>query len=314
MHEPRPKTTLEYEIGRWVGGQKSSSAWQMGMGTEKKKEWGIRSQVEVLYLHRLDGESSISSPYLFPVTLASYEADRILGSGEVIGKLRMSWDDVLNHGGEPFDLSFPPMRVVRPSLSLKAAVLQACNDQDSALPDIARLLDIQMQATRNLPNVLRARRHPDHAAALTNLAWARLEGYIQDDLQEIDTTISLFRDALALRPQCHLDRTDLRHNGTRTAADIREAAQVYHELLPLCPEGTYLRSIAADEDSVDYVIAECNNLPTDASDEGIRLERIVLELCAVVHQHHPRILDQLSNALKSRFTHSGNIDHFDECL
>jgi hypothetical protein len=73
--------------------------------------------------------------------------------------------------------------------------------------------------------------HPDHAAALANLAWARLRGYIQNHLQDIDTTISLFRDALALRPQRHPDRPlslynliktlTWRHNNT--AADIREA-------------------------------------------------------------------------------------------
>jgi hypothetical protein len=123
--------------------------------------------------------------------------------------------------------------------------------------------------------------HPDHAAALTNLMWACLEGYIWNHLQEIDTTISLFRNALALHPQHHPDHplslynlTEVltwRHVKKSTAANIREAAQLYHELLPLCPDGTYLRSIAADENGVDYVIEECNDLPTDTSDEGICL-------------------------------------------
>jgi hypothetical protein len=27
---------------------------------------------------------------------------RMLGSGEVIGKVQMSWDKLLNHGDEPF--------------------------------------------------------------------------------------------------------------------------------------------------------------------------------------------------------------------
>jgi CHAT domain-containing protein len=164
--------------------------------------------------------------------------------------------------------------------------------------------------------------HPDHAAALTNLAWARLIGYVQNDLQDIDATISLFRDALALRPQRHPDRPlslhnltialSWRHDKKSTAADICEAAQLYHELLPLCPEGTYLHSIVAGENGVDYVITKCNNLPTDASDEGICLRRVVLELCPVGHQHHPRALDKLSNALESRFKNSGNIDDLDE--
>jgi tetratricopeptide (TPR) repeat protein len=164
--------------------------------------------------------------------------------------------------------------------------------------------------------------HPDHAAALTNLTWERLQGYTRNHLQDIDTTISLFRDALALRPQRHPDRPlslynltealTWRHRKKSTAADIREAAQLYHELLPLCPEGTYLRSIAAGNTGVDYVIDECNDLPKDASDEGICLRRVVLELCPVGHQRRPSALNELSNALESRFVQSGNIDDLDE--
>ncbi|KAG2753046.1 hypothetical protein P692DRAFT_20723509, partial [Suillus brevipes Sb2] len=93
--------------------------------------------------------------------------------------------------------------------------------------------------------------HPDRAAALTNLACARLEGYIQKDFQEVDTTTSLFRKALALpiltmqqfsptsrglalRPQCHPDHPYSlynlsraliwRHSKKSTAVDIRETA------------------------------------------------------------------------------------------
>ncbi|KAG2339469.1 TPR-like protein, partial [Suillus weaverae] len=164
--------------------------------------------------------------------------------------------------------------------------------------------------------------HPDHAAALTNIAYARLRGYIRNDLQDIDTTTSLFREALALRPQPHADHPlslynltntlAWRHSKKGTASDIREAAQLYHELLPLCLEGTYLRSVAAGENGVDYVIDECNNLPKDASDEGICLRRVVLELCPLGHQLRPRALDSLSWALVLRFRQCGNIDDLDE--
>ncbi|KAG1841217.1 CHAT domain-containing protein [Suillus subalutaceus] len=166
--------------------------------------------------------------------------------------------------------------------------------------------------------------HPDHATALTNLAYARLQGYIRKDLQDIDTTTSLFREALALRPQRHLDHPlslynltealTWRHNKKSTAADIREAAKLYHELLPLCPEGTYLRSIAAGANGVDYVIVTCNNLPEDASDEGIHLRRVVLELCPLGHQHRPRALYKLSRSLYARFTQCGSIDDLDESI
>ncbi|KIK33777.1 hypothetical protein CY34DRAFT_686343, partial [Suillus luteus UH-Slu-Lm8-n1] len=163
--------------------------------------------------------------------------------------------------------------------------------------------------------------HPDHAAALTNLAWARLQGYTRNHLQDIDTTISLFRHALALRPQrhpnrpfslCNLSRAlNWRHSKKNTAADIHEAAQLYHELLPLCPEGTYLRSVVAGI-AAKYVIGRCNDLPTNASDEDICLRRVVLDLCPVGRQRRPRALNELSDALSSRFEQSGNIDDLDE--
>lgn len=125
-----------------------------------------------------------------------------------------------------------------------------------------------------------------------------------------------------MRPQRHPDHPSSlyyltealtwRHSKKRTAADIREAAKLYHELLPLCPEGTYSRSITAGENGVDYVISGCNNLPTDASDEGICLLRVIFELCPVGHLHRPRAPDELSRALISRFIQSGNIDDLDE--
>ncbi|KAG1738304.1 CHAT domain-containing protein [Suillus occidentalis] len=294
--------------------------------------------------------SSDASPVLSVQIRASYEADRVLGSGEVIGKLHMSWDEVLSHGDEPFDISFPPVHGVHPSLTLQAAVVHDCDDQDGALHDsladceISRHTDaghaqFAKYMRRKMISRLRLNAavkhfqfvldqcpasHPDHAAALTNLAWVRLEGYIRNHLQDIDTTISLFRDALALRPQRHPDRPlslynltealTWRHIEKNTAADICEAAQLYHELLPLCPDGTYLRSIAAGKNGVDYVIVGCNGLPTDASNEGICLRRVVLDLCAVGHQDRPRALDVLSRALQSRFTQSGNMDDLDECI
>ncbi|KAG1762370.1 CHAT domain-containing protein [Suillus occidentalis] len=292
--------------------------------------------------------SSDASPVLSVEIRASYEADRMLGSGEVIGKLQMSWDELLNHGDEPFDLSFPSACGVHPSLTLKAAVAQACGDQEGALPDsladceIARQTDAghaqfaEYVASETVSHLNAAVEHfqlvldqcpvghPDHAAALTNLAWARLLGYVQNDLPDIHTTISLFRDALALRPQRHPDRPlslynltealNWRHSEKSTAADIRESAQLYHELLPLCPEGSYLRSIAAGKNGVDYVIVGCNKLPTDASDESICLRRVVLDLCPVGHQCRPYALNKLSNALEPRFTQSGNIDDLDECI
>jgi len=162
--------------------------------------------------------------------------------------------------------------------------------------------------------------HPDHAAALTNLADSRLEGYIQNHLQDIDTTTSLFRESLALRPQGHPDHAssllnlitalNWRYSKESTAVYIHESAQLCCKLLPLCPERTYLRSIGVDS-AVGYVI---NNLPIDASDEGIHLRRNILELCPVGQQLRPKALDKLAWALLIRFQQCGNIDDIDETI
>ncbi|KAG1775171.1 hypothetical protein EV702DRAFT_1269531 [Suillus placidus] len=269
-------------------------------------------------------QSSQASPAFSVEIRASYETDRMLGSGEVIGKLELSWDDLLNHGDEPF---------VHPSLTLKVAVVHACDDALSdSLVDCELARDTDAGHAQFAAYVTSKRlvldqcpvSHPDHAAALTNLAWARLMGYIRDDLQAIDDITSLFREALALRPQRHSDhplslynlaealKSSWRHDEESTAADICETAQLYHELLPLCPEGTYLRSIVEGPNGVDYVIGECQNLTKDASEEGICLRRVVLELCPQGHQHRLRALDDLSWILITRFTQCGNIDDLDE--
>ncbi|KAG2099251.1 CHAT domain-containing protein [Suillus discolor] len=289
-----------------------------------------------------------ASPALSVEIRASYELGQMLGGGEVVGELEMLWNELLDHGDHPFDLFFPAVRDVQPSITLKVVVVHAWDDQNGALFDslvdceIARDTDVghaqlaSYMKSENVPHLNDAMEHfqlvlnqcpvghPDRATALTNLASVRLRGYIQNDVEDIDTTTSLFCDALALRPQHHPDHplslynlTEAlawRHSRKGTAGDIREAAQLYHELLPLCREGTYLRSIAAGENSVDYVIGGCNNLPTDASDEGIHLRRVVLELCPLGHRLRPRTIDKLAQAVEARFDQHGSIDDLDTSI
>ncbi|KAG1841935.1 CHAT domain-containing protein [Suillus subalutaceus] len=272
----------------------------------------------------------------------------MLGNGEVVGKLETSWDALLDHGNEPFDISFPPVQGVQPSLTLKATVLHPCDDHGSALVDsiveseIARETDsgherfatyVTSKTVSHLNDAVQYFQlvldqcpvgHPDRAGALTNLARARLEGYIRNDLQDIDCITSLFCEALALRPQGHPDHPlylyhltealNWRHDYQHTAADICESAQLYYELLPLCPEDTRLRSVVAGENGVDYVIRECNELPIDASDEGIHLRRVILELCPLSNERRLNALDKLTWALGSRFEQCGSIDDLDECI
>ncbi|KAG2142429.1 CHAT domain-containing protein [Suillus clintonianus] len=291
--------------------------------------------------------SSQASPALSIEIRAYYELDRMLGNGEVIGQLETSWNELLDHGDEPFELSFPPVRGIHPSLTLKTAVVHAYDNQDGALfvslvdCEIARETDAgharlaEYMSSGTVSHLNDAVKHfqlvldqcpvghPDHAAALTNLAWARLQGYIQEDLQDIDNITSLLREALTLRPQGHPDcalslhsliqALIWRYSRERTAVHIHESAQLCCKLLPLCPEGTYLRSIGLDS-AVNYVIPECNDLPTDASNECIRLRRNILEFCPPGHQHRLHALGELAQAVEARFDQHGSIDDLDESI
>ncbi|KAG2142392.1 hypothetical protein DEU56DRAFT_939794 [Suillus clintonianus] len=241
--------------------------------------------------------SSHTSPALTIEIRVSYELDRMLGNGEVIGKLETSWDELLDHGDETFELSLPPVRGAHPSLTVKAVVVHACENQDITLFDSlvdcevargtdaghARFAEYMSSGTASyLDDAVEHFQlvlercpvgHPDHAAALTNLAWARLEGYIRQGPQDIDNITSLFREALALRPHGHPDFALSLHRLIQ--ASNRRYKEGAH-----C-QGTYLRSIGLGSE-VDYVILQCNTLPIEASNEGIHHRRNVLEHCPAI--------------------------------
>ncbi|KAG1747306.1 hypothetical protein EDB19DRAFT_1826071 [Suillus lakei] len=246
--------------------------------------------------------SLFKSPKLSIEIRASFELEPMLGNGEVIGKLQTSWDELLDHGDEPFGHARFAKYVTSKSIF--------------HLNDAAQYFQLVLaQCPAD---------HPDHAAALTNLAWTSLEGYIRKDFQDIDFITSLFREALALRPQGHPDHPSSlyhllqvliwRYSKENTAAYIHESAELSCKLLPLCPEGTYFRSIATGANGVDYVIRECNKLPTEASDEGIHLRQNVLKLCPLGNKHRPTALLQLAHVVDRRFKQCGSIDDLDECV
>ncbi|KAG1797950.1 CHAT domain-containing protein [Suillus subaureus] len=291
---------------------------------------------------------------------ASFELDQMLGNGEVVGKLEMSLDALLNHGNEPFDISFPSVRGVHPSLTLKATVLHNCDNQDNALfdsiieCDIARDTDVGHEqfatyvtsktashlndAVKHFQLVLDQCPvgHPHRAAALTNLAWARLEGYARNDFQNIDCIVSLLREALALRPQGHPDHPSSihhllkaliwRYSKERTAAYIRECAQLSCKLLPLCPGGTYLCSIAAGGNGADYASTFDESLAQavegrfdqrgiiDDLAESIQHTREAVSLCPEGHSERNTYLINLAYSLHHRFKHQGNLDDLNEAV
>jgi CHAT domain-containing protein len=137
--------------------------------------------------------------------------------------------------------------------------------------------------------------HLDRAAALTNLAWARLQGHICNDLQDVNFTIFLFRDALALRPKGHPDRSSSIYHLTQALAWLHK-----NELLR--------------DHGVDDVISGCNDIRTDACDEAIQLRRVVLELCSPGHQDRPRALDRLAQAVEARFNQHGSFEDLEESI
>jgi hypothetical protein len=89
----------------------SQRLWKSTIGvlsSENSVAWGdaVTMQRPRSLLGAIRGVIFYRSSHALPVfsveIRASYEADRMLGSGEVIGKLQISWDELLNHGDEPF--------------------------------------------------------------------------------------------------------------------------------------------------------------------------------------------------------------------
>ncbi|KAG2128993.1 hypothetical protein DEU56DRAFT_915312 [Suillus clintonianus] len=168
----------------------------------------------------------------------------------------------------PTELPFPSACGIHPTtLALKAAVIRACDIQNSALLD--SLIDCEI--ARN-----------------TDANHERLFSFIPLPVLSIDIITSRFREALALRPRGQPDHT----------------LSLYHYIFALNwryneepAAGTYLRSIDVDGAN-DYVI---NNLPIDASDECVHLRRNVHELCPLDHQRLPIALNKLLHSFFTRF-------------
>ncbi|KAG2361814.1 hypothetical protein BDR07DRAFT_1609861 [Suillus spraguei] len=226
----------------------------------------------------------------------------MLDNGEVIGQLETPWKDLLDSGDKPFDISFPPVRDVHPSLTLKATVVHVYDNQDDALFDSIVECQIARHADAGHSRFATYVTSEIFSPALTNLACSRLEGYTQNYFKDIDSITALFCEALALRPQGHIDpplylyhlalalvwccRKDI-----AIPVYIREFTQLYFNLLSLCPKGTYLHSITTGE-----------------------WNRRVLELCLLGNEHRLEALDKLACVLRTRFQQYGSINDIDECI
>ncbi|KAG1823961.1 CHAT domain-containing protein, partial [Suillus subaureus] len=172
--------------------------------------------------------------------------------------------------------------------------------------------------------------HPDQAAALTNLAWARLQDYIQNDPQDIDSITSLFREALALRPQGHPDHPlSIYHllqaliwrysKENFTAAYIHESAQLSCKLLrlfvlELCPLGNEYHPSALHElaQAVERRFKQCGSI--DDLDECIQCRREAVSLCPGGNSKYESYLNNLALSLKFRFDYQGKFHDLNEAI
>ncbi|KAG2133895.1 hypothetical protein BD769DRAFT_497302 [Suillus cothurnatus] len=217
----------------------------------------------------------------------------------------------------PADIFFPSVRGVHPSLTLKATVLHDCDNQDSALLDSIGECQIVQDTDVG---------HERFATYVKSKMVAHLYDAVKHFQLVLDqcpatferifktSTISLISSARPLHRVRHSDHPLSIYHLTEalTWRYSRECTAAYiHESAELCCK---LRSITAGQDGVDYVIRECNNLPTDASDEGVHLRRVVLELCSLGNARRPRALHGLAQAVEARFHQLGTIDDLAESI
>ncbi|KAG1764549.1 hypothetical protein EDD22DRAFT_951634 [Suillus occidentalis] len=212
---------------------------------------------------------------------SSFESGPMLGRGELVGTFETTLEQLLRNDGQPISLSAADNQ--RASLELKARRSKNRQVADHAAGSteqsaIGRSTDEARDAytlfgRSNLPSDLNHSidvfqsvleqcpvNHPDRAAALSNLAHAVLCGNTKNIRTDIDHAISLFRSALDLRPLEHpdhlLSNLDLcqalrnRHLHQKGHTDLREAMDISLYVLPLCVEGSYLRRVALDTNSI----------------------------------------------------------------
>ncbi|KAG2106768.1 uncharacterized protein F5147DRAFT_578678 [Suillus discolor] len=150
--------------------------------------------------------------------------------------------------------------------------------------------------------------HPDHAAALTNLAWARLQGYIRKDLQGIYITTTLLCDALALRPRGHPDRPASLYY----LAEALIWRYSYHSIT-LCPPENQNNPSAVNK-LAKAVKARFRQCGFDDLDRNVQLGREVVSMGPEGNPNRVTYLINLTVSLRSCFDYQGGSHDLDEAI
>ncbi|KAG2156326.1 CHAT domain-containing protein [Suillus clintonianus] len=159
--------------------------------------------------------------------------------------------------------------------------------------------------------------HPCHPAALFNLASAKFVNcQVNGTYLDLDIPISLFQDALALRPAGHPDRpTTQLHLAISLLDDphdLDEVISLHHDAL------RYYDSMHARRGHLLGNLGSLLNTRyrrqgnNQDLDDAVMLHRDALALRPVGHPRRSSSLNNLANVLSTRFEHRGNGQDLDD--
>ncbi|KAG2147872.1 CHAT domain-containing protein [Suillus bovinus] len=140
--------------------------------------------------------------------------------------------------------------------------------------------------------------------------------------EDLDEAIALHREALALRPVGHTDRSmSLNNLATQLSSrfhhrgdgeDLDEAIALHREALALCPVGHTDRSKSLNNRAITLSSRFHHQGNGEDLNEAIALHREALALRPVGHTDRSMSLINLANQLCSRFDHRGNGEDLNE--
>ncbi|KAG2066888.1 hypothetical protein BDR04DRAFT_1120822 [Suillus decipiens] len=263
---------------------------------------------------------------------ASFEFDRTLGKGEVIGKLEPSWDAPLAYG----NIAFPPVCGARPCLTLKATVLHPCDNQDSALLEsiaeyeIARETDAGHErfatyvTSGNMVSYLNdAIQHfPWHLPSWHRRRgkWHRLYDPLMQQSQcgstdDLDECIQYCREAVSLCSEGDLERDDYLNNLALSFwCRFNHQGNYYvNNAISLYEEALHRRPVGHKHPNALSTRFRQHRDVNDIS-RAISLHREAPTLCPPGSPYRDNTVNNLSFALKDKYEKSGVSEDLNEAI